>query len=132
MPKETVWERRARRRPVEKAAQKSRSSRPRVAADEGKGAPSPDEPVQLPEVLDLPAATSLAAALLDRRGRPTVVDALLTQQPGAQCLQVLMSAIKTWADDGVPRAFVNCGPLLIEQLRFLGIDLGPFTNGGKA
>ncbi len=132
MPKETVLERRARKSRVEKAAQKSRSSRPPVAADEGKGAPPPDEPVQLPEVLDLPAATSLAAALLDRRGRPTVVDALMTQRPGAQCLQVLMSAIKTWADDGVPLAFVNCGPPLIEHLRFLGIDPAPFTNGGKA
>ena len=88
--------------------------------------------MQLPEVLDLPAATSLAAALLERRGRPTVVDALLPQRPGAQCLQVLMSAIKTWAEDGVPFAFINCGPLLIEHLRFLGIDPTPFTNGGKA
>ena len=77
MAKETVWERRARRCRVEKAAQKSRSPRPSVAADEGEGAPPPDEPVQLPEVLDLPAATSLAAALVERRGRPTVVDALL-------------------------------------------------------
>ncbi len=132
MPKETVRERRARRRGVEKAAQKSRSSRPPVAADERKGASAPDETVQLPEVLDLPAATSLAAALLERRGRPTVIDALLPQRPGAQCLQVLMSAIKTWADDGVPFAFINCGPLLIEHLRFLGIDATPFTNGGKA
>jgi len=132
VPKETVWERRVRKSRVEKAVQKSRSSRPPVAADEGEGAPPPNEPLQLPEVLDLPAATSLAAALLDRRGRPTVVDALLTQRPGAQCLQVLLSAIKTWADDGVPLAFVNCGPLLIEHLRFLGIDPAPFTNGGKA
>ncbi len=85
MPKETVLERRGRKTRVEKAAQKSRSSRPPVAVDEGKGAPPPDRPVQLPEVLDLPAAASLAAALLDRRGRPTVVDALMTQRPGAQC-----------------------------------------------
>ena len=84
------------------------------------------------QVLDLPAATALAAALLDRRGRPTVVDAQLTQRPGAQCLQVLMSAIKTWADDGVPLAFVNWGPLLIEHLGLLGIDPAPFTNGDKA
>jgi chemotaxis protein CheX len=132
VPKEIVWERRARRRRVEKAAQKSRSSRPPVAADEGEGAPPPVEPVNLPEVLDLPAAVSLAAALLERRGRPTVVDAQLPQRPGAQCLQVLMSAIKTWADDSVPLAFVNCGPLFIEHVRFLGIDSAPFTNGGKA
>jgi chemotaxis protein CheX len=125
-------ERRARKSRVEKAAQKSRPSRPPVAAYEGEGESPPNEPVQLPEVLDLPAAASLAAALLDRRGRPTVVDAQLTQQPGAQCLQVLMSAIKTWADDGVPLAFVNCGPELIEHLRLLGIDPAPFTNGGKA
>jgi chemotaxis protein CheX len=88
--------------------------------------------VQLPEVLDLRAATSLAAELLARRGRPTVVDAALTERPGAQCLQVLMSAIKTWADDGVPLTFVNCGPPLIEHLHLLGIDPAPFTNGDKA
>ncbi len=124
--------RRARTCRAKKAAQRSRSSQTPVGAADRESARPPDEPVQLPEVLDLPVAASLAATLLERRGRPTVIDALLTQRPGAPCLQVLLSAIKTWAGDGVPISFVNCGPLLIEHLRFLGVDLAPFTKGDEA
>ncbi len=125
MPKETVWERRARRRPVEKAAQKSRSSRPPVAADEGKGAPAPDEPVQLPEVLDLPAATSLAAALLKRRGRPTVVhglEVLSSERPNVIITDINMPRL-----DGFG---------FIEQVRtdsrFLGVPILVLTTESSA
>ena len=121
MPKETVLERRARKSRVEKAAQKSRSSPPPVAADEGKGAPPPDEPVQLPEVLDLRGRHPARRALLERRGNPTVVDALRDQSGRARSAsRFSCPRSSTWEDDGVPLTFVNCGPLLIEHLRFLG------------
>jgi chemotaxis protein CheX len=130
MPKETVWDRRARKVRAAKAAKAS--VRHEVAAP-ARSEPSAQEdpPVRLAEVLDLSAAGPLARALLERRGRPTVIDARLARRPGAQCLQVLLSAIRTWESDAVPLAFANCGPLLIEHLRFLGIEPTVFTDGAK-
>jgi chemotaxis protein CheX len=86
--------------------------------------------VRLGEVLDVSAAKPLARALLERRGKPTVVDALETRRLGAQCLQVLLAAIRTWESDTVPLTF-NCGPLLIEHLRFLGVEPAAFLNGAQ-
>jgi len=57
-------------------------------------------PIPLPETLDLPAAAPLAAALLARRGQDVALDASAAQRLGAQCLQVLLAAQATWAEDG--------------------------------
>lgn len=54
----------------------------------------------LPETLDLPAAVPLATDLLARRGADISIDASVAQRMGAQCLQVLLSARATWAEDG--------------------------------
>ena len=78
--------------------------------------------LRLPAALDLPAARPLAAALLSRRGRPFVVDGSAVGQLGAQCVQVLLSAKRTWAADGVPLSIVNCAPRMVEDLKLIGID----------
>ncbi len=57
-------------------------------------------PVVLAPVLDLPAAGPLAAALLERRGAPLVIDASAVERLGGQCLQVLLAAHATWHCDG--------------------------------
>jgi chemotaxis protein CheX len=133
MPKETVWAKRARKVRAAKTAQRAGSAERRTSAPgtEGETAPESDPPVLLPEVLDLPAISPLARELLARRGKPTVVDARAIQRPGAQCLQVLLAAIRTWERDGAPLRFINCGPLLVEHLRFLGVDAAPFLKGAQ-
>lgn len=118
-----------------RGAGKALAARPRrgpgrPAAAAGGGAGADDlPPVLLPETLDVAAAAPLARALLARRGRPTVVDAAAASRPGAQCLQVLVAAIKTWERDGAPFTFVNCGAPFLEHVEFLGLDRAPFLKG---
>ncbi len=78
--------------------------------------------LRLPISLDLPAARPLAAALLERRGKPITIDASAVGQVGAQCVQVLLSAKRTWEADGVPLSIVNCAARMIEDLMLIGID----------
>ena len=58
-----------------------------------------------------------------------VVDGSSVHQLGAQCVQVLLSAKRTWSADGVALSIVNCPPRMIEDLRLLGIDLTTLTSG---
>ena len=78
--------------------------------------------LRLPVSLDLPAARPLAAALLERRGKPITIDASAVGQVGAQCVQVLLSAKRTWEADGVSLSIVNCAARMIEDLKLIGID----------
>lgn len=57
--------------------------------------------VNLSPVLDLQAAEPLRAELMALRGRPLTLDASQVTRLGGLCLQVLMSARKTWAEDGL-------------------------------
>lgn len=56
--------------------------------------------VKLAPVLDLQQAEPLKAALLALRGQPVVIDASSVERLGGLCLQVLLSAQKTWSRDG--------------------------------
>jgi chemotaxis protein CheX len=78
--------------------------------------------LRLPASLDLLAARPLAAALLERRGKPITIDASAVGQIGAQCVQVLLSAKRTWETDGVPLSIVNCATRMIEDLKLIGIE----------
>jgi chemotaxis protein CheX len=78
--------------------------------------------LSLPASLDLPAARPLAAALLERRGQPITIDASAVGQIGAQCVQVLLSAKRTWEADGVSLSIVNCALRMIEDLKLIGIE----------
>lgn len=149
MAKESVWQRRARKcrsakteyypkvnlaepaNEAEEAAPPSDSLDPPaadslVASEEASG---PEESLRLPECLDLPAATPLFRTLLERRGRPVVLDGSSVQQLGAQCVQVLLSAKRTWGAEGIPLSIVNCAPRMIEDLKLLGIDSTTLTTG---
>lgn len=76
--------------------------------------------VILQETLDLPAAMPLAAALLARRGGDVVIDASAAQRMGAQCLQVLLSARATWAEDGHAFRITGASPEFAEASALLG------------
>jgi len=78
--------------------------------------------LRLPISLDLPAARPIAAALVERRGKPITIDASAVTQLGAQCVQVLLSAKRTWEADGVSLSIVNCAARMIEDLKLIGID----------
>jgi chemotaxis protein CheX len=76
----------------------------------------------LPQVLDLTAAAPLTENLLSVRGQDVSIDASGVSRLGAQCLQVLLSAIATWKADGARLDFVLPSDDFVETLRRLGID----------
>ena len=145
MARESVWQRRARKCRSAKAEYypKVDLTRSRHAPEEDLSAqdgldlgaaaapagPEPEGALPLPENLDLPAARPLAKALLERRGKPIVLDGSSVRQLGAQCVQVLLSAKRTWSADRVPLSVINCAPRMIEDLQILGIDPTTLTSG---
>jgi len=74
----------------------------------------------LEPVLDLKAATPLQSALLGRRGQALEIDASAVERLGGLCLQVLISAHKTWGDDGVPLHVAPRSEAFTEALRLFG------------
>jgi chemotaxis protein CheX len=85
--------------------------------------------VELPEVLDLKAATPLAVELLALRGRSLNVDASRVQRLGGQCLQVLLSAAMTWKAEKIPFTLVNMSGDFNEGLARLGVSVADFIGG---
>ncbi|MBA4794211.1 STAS domain-containing protein [Phenylobacterium sp.] len=84
--------------------------------------------VSLSPVLDLQAADPLRAELLALRGRPLRVDASQVSRLGGLCLQVLLSARTTWAEDGLPLRVEQASEGFLEQLAAFGgpqIDYEP-------
>jgi chemotaxis protein CheX len=84
--------------------------------------------VELPDVLDLKAATPLAVELLAFRGKPLQLDGARVQRLGGLCLQVLLSAAKTWNADDISFGLVNPSEDLIEALTRLGVSSADFTR----
>jgi chemotaxis protein CheX len=76
----------------------------------------------LPETLDLNAAEPLRQALVEQRGHPLVLDGSQVERLGGLCLQVLLSAQKTWAEDGQEFRLERCSPELMQQLQLFGAE----------
>jgi anti-anti-sigma regulatory factor len=88
----------------------------------------PSEPVEgetvleLPAVLDLTAAAALHATLLAHRGTPLALDAGAVKRLGGQCLQLLISANRTWAADGVPLRIAATSDAFERDLGLMGLS----------
>ena len=76
--------------------------------------------VTLPAVLDLKVAAPLQAELLAVRGGPVGIDASAVERLGGLCLQVLLSARSTWADDGQDLCFPEASAAFSDQWRAFG------------
>lgn len=83
---------------------------------------NPSRRLELPEMLDLRAATPLAAQLLTLRGEEVILDASAVQRLGGQCLQILLSAKATWELEGAELRVVDPSPGFVEGLQLLGIQ----------
>lgn len=82
----------------------------------------------LPPILDLPAAAPLAKELLAARGAAISIDASQVERFGALCLQVLLSAQKTWADDGKRLFVVSPSVAFTQGLARFGFPAGAFET----
>lgn len=68
------------------------------------------------------AASGLQAALLERRGRPIVVDASRVGHIGGGCLQLLLSAKLTWESDKQSFSLVSPSQPMLQALEFTGLS----------
>jgi chemotaxis protein CheX len=82
----------------------------------------------LAEVLDLKAAMPLASSILTYRGSDLALDLSRVRRLGGQCLQVLLSAKKTWATDELSLEFINLSPEFTESLDGFGVSAGALVD----
>jgi chemotaxis protein CheX len=83
--------------------------------------------LQLPASLDLSYAAPLAESFLALRGMNLTVDAAGVQRVGAQCVQVILSALSTWRVDEAEFSIVDPSPEFRDALSLLGIGLAEIS-----
>ena len=84
--------------------------------------------LRLPEILDLTYAGPLAESFRALRGVELAVDAAQVQRVGAQCAQVIMSAVATWKVDEVALCITDPSPEFSETFSLLGIGLAEIST----
>jgi chemotaxis protein CheX len=83
--------------------------------------------LQLPEILDLSYAAPLAESFLALRGMNLTVDAAGVQRVGAQCMQVILSAVSTWRIDEAEFSIIDPSPEFRDALSLLGVGLAEIS-----
>ena len=87
-----------------------------------KGKAAAAKTLSLDNVLDLNAAGSLHSQLLGMRGSDLVIDASSVEKAGALCLQVLMSAAKTWEEEKHSLTFSQMSEALMKTMQLAGVN----------
>jgi anti-anti-sigma regulatory factor len=88
------------------------------AADPGQSSTA----LMLPDCLDASAAAAVKEMLLARRGAELVVDASQVRRIGAQSLQVMIAAARTWQADGLSYCVSNSSSELLETIALIGLS----------
>ena len=78
--------------------------------------------LSLDNVLDLNAAGSLHSQLMAERGSDLVIDASAVERVGALCIQVLMSAAKTWQEEKHSLTFAQMSEALMKTMQLAGVN----------
>ena len=96
--------------------------------------PRPDKPdaLKLAEVLDITEAAPLTGELLKLRGSEMRIDASAVRKLGGQCLQVLLCAFVTAAQDGTHFEIVSPSEEFLECVEAYGLDLSHFSSQEQA
>lgn len=84
--------------------------------------------IELTQILDLTAAKPLKDALQAVRGEAVLVNASQVDRLGAQCLQVLLSASKTWGAEGHEFEIKDSSDNFASGLETFGLNLDVFTE----
>ena len=77
---------------------------------------------KLPASLDIKATSPLVDELLKLRGSDLLIDAAEVKNVGSQCLQILLSAKKTWEADGYYYAITRPSQAFCDGLEHLGFS----------
>ncbi|HYC73375.1 STAS domain-containing protein [Brevundimonas sp.] len=89
--------------------------------------------IALPAVLDIQAVDALRTRLLGARGGPLTLDGSSVERLGGLCLQVLLSAQRTWAADGHPLVVSPASDAFIDQWDAFGApDMAAGQRGDPA
>ena len=78
--------------------------------------------LSLDKVLDLNEATVLHGKLMGLRGSDVAIDAASVERAGALCVQVLMSAAKTWEEEKHSFTFSGMSDPLAKTLQLVGVN----------
>jgi chemotaxis protein CheX len=78
--------------------------------------------LKLPDNLDLNAVSAMHAQLVELKGHNVEVDAADVRKSGAQCVQVLLAAKKTWDADGKSLVIGTMSEAFENTLKLLGIS----------
>lgn len=87
-----------------------------------KGKASAAKTLSLDSVLDLNAAGSLHTKLLGLRGSDLVIDASAVEKVGTPCIQVIMSAQKTWESENKSLTFSKMSDPLMKTMQLSGVN----------
>ena len=88
--------------------------------------------VILPAVLDLQQAEPLRAELLGLRGQPVTIDGSAVERLGGLCLQVLLSAQRSWASDGQMLSIAPMSEAFADQWKMFGAEIMADERGDAA
>lgn len=78
--------------------------------------------LMLPDCLDASAAAAVKDMLLARRGNALIVDASQVRRVGAQSLQILVAAARTWQADGMSYCVTNSSSELLDTIALIGLS----------
>lgn len=78
--------------------------------------------LSLEKVLDLNEASALHGKLMALRGSDVAVDASSVERAGALCVQVLMSAAKTWEEEKHSFTFAKISDALAKTMQLIGVN----------
>lgn len=76
----------------------------------------------LEKVLDLNEATNLHGKLMNLRGSDLAIDASAVERAGALCIQVLMSAARTWEEEKLSFTFSKMSDALAKTMQLIGVN----------
>lgn len=87
-----------------------------------KGKAAATKTLSLDNVLDLNAAGSLHSKLMALRGSNLAIDATGVERVGTLCIQVLMSAAKTWEEEKKSLTFSGMSDALMKTMQLSGVN----------
>jgi chemotaxis protein CheX len=87
------------------------------------------EPIVLAPKLDLAAASALMTTLRAQDGPEIVIDMSEVKHLGALCLQVLLSAGKTFNAQNKTMTITNISDRVIDQMRVMGMTPETIARG---
>jgi chemotaxis protein CheX len=93
-----------------------------IEAEAAESLAAESDSYMLPDCLDADAAPALKDTFLQKRGAPISVDAGQVRRLGAQSLQILIAAARTWQTDNQPYRLTNPSAEFLDTMALAGLS----------